>query len=401
VTQEDIYQRLAKHLSELPIGYPYRDSLVEMLKENFSKQEAEVALAIPSDVTPLKPLAVGEIARNTSLTKEQVRETLEGLTKRGLVYVGKTADGDTGYALHQVGFGFPQTFFWKGEETPHVRRMAELTAKYFSREVTRESFSPTKTKAYRYIPVEKSLKPAKQGVYPQQLMTQVIEQAEVIALGHCPCRMAYSLRGGKCDHPKEVCLKFNRMARYVIERGLAREITKQEAHEIIRKAEEEGLVHFVDNTEGDIQHNCNCCGCACWNVGNIRRGKIPRDVIMATYFLRETDLDQCIGCGECVEICPVAAVKLEDDRPVVDEEWCIGCGVCARVCPTDSISMKVRPDREGQLPASNFDELHERIKAEKKTATLSPEGGREPIDGQGPAPGQEAVDRSLHSAGKG
>lgn len=385
MTREDIYKRLAEHLSELPIGYPHRDALVEILKENLTTREAEVALAIPTDVTPLRPIGVHEIAKGTAFPVDEVREMLEKMATRGLLYRAEMVDGEPGYALHQVGFGFPQTFFWKGEDTPQVRRMAELTAKYFNREVTRESFSPTTTKAYRYIPVEKTLKPEKQAVFPQQAMAQVIEQAEVIALGHCPCRMAYTLRGGKCDHPKEVCIKFNRMARYVIERGLAREITKEEALEIIRRTEEEGLVHFVDNAGADIQHNCNCCGCACWNVGNIRRRKIPRDAIMATYFLRETDFEKCIGCGQCLEICPVDALKLEEDRPVVDDEWCIGCGVCATVCPTDSITMRVRPDRAGQLPPSNFEELHERIMTEKGTSHATPKGA------QGPSRAQEGA----------
>jgi NAD-dependent dihydropyrimidine dehydrogenase PreA subunit len=100
-------------------------------------------------------------------------------------------------------------------------------------------------------------------------------------------------------------------------------------------------------------------------VGNIRRRKIPRDVLMATYFLRETDKEQCIGCGECVEICPVDALKMEDEIPVVDEDWCIGCGVCATVCNTDAIEMKLRPDRTGELPAARFQELHEKILEEK------------------------------------
>ena len=89
-------------------------------------------------------------------------------------------------------------------------------------------------------------------------------------------------------------------------------------------AEDEGLVHFVDNTNGKIKHNCNCCGCACWNVGAIKRRKIPRDAIMEVYFVRETDEDECIGCGECVDICPVDALEMDDDRPVVDTDWCIG-----------------------------------------------------------------------------
>ncbi|MCK4986589.1 MAG: 4Fe-4S binding protein, partial [Desulfobacterales bacterium] len=125
-------------------------------------------------------------------------------------------------------------------------------------------------------------------------------------------------------------------------------------------------VHFVDNAIGDIKHNCNCCGCACWNVGNIRRRKIPRDTLMATYFLRETDEDECIGCGECVAICPVDALKLEDDISVVDKEWCIGCGVCATTCPSGAVKIINRPDKSRKLPAAKVCDLHDLILKEKE-----------------------------------
>ena len=160
-------------------------------------------------------------------------------------------------------------------------------------------------------------------------------------------------------------MKFNEMARYVIDHGLAREISKDEARDVIRQSADAGLVHFVDNAEGDVKHNCNCCGCACWNVGTLKRRKTPRDALMATYFMRETDEDECVGCGKCVEICPVAVLKLQEDLPEVDEQWCIGCGVCATECPTGAARLKLRDDRDGHLPASTFDELHQKILSER------------------------------------
>ncbi|MBW1861108.1 MAG: 4Fe-4S binding protein [Deltaproteobacteria bacterium] len=365
MSEKDIHEKLGEHLSRLGMGYPYREDLIDILKENFSPLEAEVALAIPSGVIPLQPIGVDEIKQSLTISREDLIEILEDLAERGLLFSGKTEEGETGYALQQVGFGFPQTFFWKGEDTPHARKMGGMIAKYFNRKVTGEAYG-TETKAFRYIPVGQTIEVDRQAVFPIHLMENVIEQAEVIAVGHCPCRVAYKLCGKGCEHSTEVCMKYNDMARYVIDRGLAREITKEEALELIRRTEEEGLVHFVDNTEGDIQHNCNCCGCACWNVGNIRRRKIPRDALMATYFLRKTDEDVCIGCGECLERCPVDAVKMEDDVPVVDEDWCIGCGVCVATCPSDAIEMKLRPDRTGKLPARTFRELQEIILEEKE-----------------------------------
>jgi Na+-translocating ferredoxin:NAD+ oxidoreductase RNF subunit RnfB len=177
--------------------------------------------------------------------------------------------------------------------------------------------------------------------------------------------MTALLRGRPCGHPTEVCIKFDEMARYVIDRGLGREIGREEAGELVTMAAEEGLVHFVDNAAGDIKHNCNCCGCACWNVGTIRRRKIPRDAIMATYFLRETEEDACTGCGACAEICPVEAVTMEGDRPVVDLDWCIGCGVCVPRCPGGAARLRIREDRSAGLPERRFEELHQLILREK------------------------------------
>ena len=62
------------------------------------------------------------------MKREELEPALERMVQKGALFSGSTADGETGYALLQVGFGFPQTFFWKGEDTPHARKMARLVA---------------------------------------------------------------------------------------------------------------------------------------------------------------------------------------------------------------------------------------------------------------------------------
>lgn len=362
----NIYQRLADHLSRVGMGYPVRETLLEILRENLNPTEAEIALALPAEVIPFATVSVSEIGTRVAMPPEELESVLDRLAEKGLLYAGPTPTGEKGYALLQVGFGFPQTFFWKGEDTPHARRMALLVAKYFNREVTSEAYGSPR-KQYRYIPVEKAIKPDLQAVFPVQLMEQVIVQARRIAVAHCPCRVSYRLLGKGCEHPTEVCLKFDELADFVIDKGLARELTREEALDVIRVTEAAGLVHFVDNAEGEIKHNCNCCGCACWNVGNIRRRKIPRDAIMATYFLRETDAGECLGCGDCAAICPVEAVQMKDGLPIIDQDWCIGCGVCATVCPTEAVVLKARAHPIGVKPAATFRELHQMILEEKKT----------------------------------
>jgi ferredoxin len=362
--EQNVYKRLADHLGN--VGYPVNETLLEILEEMFEPGEAEIALALPAGVIPLAAADVDEIATRVSMPRHELESSLERLAQKGCLFVGKTPAGEKGYALLQIGFGFPQTFLWKGEDTPTARKMAFLVAKYFSRQVTREAYG-SNPKIAMYVPVGKSIKPDLQAVFPIQLMQDIIAKARRIAVAHCPCRVGYHLIGKGCEHPTEVCMKYNELADFVIERGLAREVSKEEALDLIRVTEEAGLVHFVDNAEGDVRHNCNCCGCACWNVGNIRRRKIPRDAIMATYFMRDTDREECTGCGECAAICPVEAVKIVDELPEIDTEWCIGCGVCATVCPADAVFLKPREDKAGERPAATFRELHIKILDGKKS----------------------------------
>jgi ferredoxin len=49
--------------------------------------------------------------------------------------------------------------------------------------------------------------------------------------------------------------------------------------------------------------------------------------------------DTCTGCGICVEVCPVTAIKL-DAVAKVDEGTCTDCGACVDECPVTAISMK-------------------------------------------------------------
>ena len=99
---ENVYTKLAEHLSCLGMGYPFREELVAILKENFSPQEAEVALAIPTKPVPLQPVEVDEILKGMDMPREKLVEILETLSRKGLLYSGRTDKGDEGFALQTI-----------------------------------------------------------------------------------------------------------------------------------------------------------------------------------------------------------------------------------------------------------------------------------------------------------
>jgi ferredoxin len=363
---KDIYLRLAKHLQDLVMGYPFNEALTDLLEETYSPVEAQVALAIPNDLAPLEVVDLETIAARCDLPRSTVSEALQSLSDRNMLYTRTSTSGKLGYALLQIGYGIPQTFFWGGQTDERAQRMAKLVLNYFSVPTTQKVYGDVSTKSFKYTPANVSLEVEMQGVMPNEQMGPIVDASNKIAVAHCPCRMSAKILGRTdCHHSLEVCIKYDELAEFVIDKGLAREISKDEALKILADSEREGLVHMVDNTQGQIKHTCNCCGHYCWNVGILRRRKIPRDMLMAVYFIRETELDECIGCGACADICPVDAVEMADERPVVDPNWCIGCGVCAVSCPADVISIKRRLENR---PPNTFADLHHRIKQEKQKA---------------------------------
>src|SRR3972149_7886798 len=143
---EDIYKRLARHLASLGMGYPQKEELLEILTENFTSREAEVALAIPTKTIPFEPAPVSKIAPHLNIPQDELEQILSNLAQRGLLYSKRMKDEEMGYALQQFGYGFPQTFFWKGVDTPNAKKLADMVVRYSRSEQLQEAYGGTEKK---------------------------------------------------------------------------------------------------------------------------------------------------------------------------------------------------------------------------------------------------------------
>jgi len=45
------------------------------------------------------------------------------------------------------------------------------------------------------------------------------------------------------------------------------------------------------------------------------------------------DREKCVGCGGCVDLCPVTAIRFVDDKAFIDVDICCECKTCVNVCP--------------------------------------------------------------------
>jgi Na+-translocating ferredoxin:NAD+ oxidoreductase RNF subunit RnfB len=366
--REDLVRRLALLFSDRLWGWvdhpPSSQVLEEMLKESFSDEELRALNDIPLKPLPLEFVPLDEISARSTFPLTKLEKVLDGIVERGLLFSGKTKEGKKGYAVLKMAFGFTQAFYWKGTMDAHARKMAQLETDPLFIKAKLAMYTGLDTKPFRYIPMTEAIDPQWQNVYPTETIERVINDASRFAVAHCPCRVKYELvNGNGCGHSKDVCLKLDELAECLIDTGLAREISREEALRVIKKADDEGLVHYTENTAEHIQTICNCCGCACWSVGPIRRRLVPRDLIMATYFLRKTNEEDCTGCGNCVDICPVDALRVVDGVVKADLDWCIGCGVCIPRCPIKAASLAEKTEKPSQT--RDFEELFTRVNEER------------------------------------
>jgi len=326
--------------------FPVTDTLMELLKNMITEEQADFI----AKIFVRKPnLSTEELKKKSTMEDEALNKILYDLQHLGVIVSSQSkTTGVTVYRLQPPFPGMFEFFLMRPGESEKEKRLARLFDKLF------EEMSNSTSKNYdqiihltkqlppitRVVPVEEEVEPGEDIILSKEDVKKLIEKYDDIALGLCYCRHEKDLLNEPCkiDAPRKNCLLLGKTAKFCIEYDFANKITKEQALNILREAEDAGLVHKAfhihQNPERDLEAICNCCSCCCGIFQLYYRGALPFHTL--TSYIAQVNEDLCIGCETCIEKCPMEAIELSDyDKAQINEEKCIGCGVCAHFCPQD------------------------------------------------------------------
>ncbi|MBW2000170.1 MAG: 4Fe-4S ferredoxin, partial [Deltaproteobacteria bacterium] len=260
---EDVYRKLAKHLDDLPGGFPSTESGVELriLRRLFDPEEAELALHLS-----LIPEEAGVIGRRAKLSREEASSRLEQMAKKGLIFSMERRGHPPKYMAAQFIIGIWE-YHVNDLDPDLVRDMNEYIPRFFEHETWK------KAPQLRTIPVARSVDVTME-VLDYERAEELVRGRSKCLVAPCICRREHRMAGEGCDKLEEACLIFGAAADYYERNGLGRVIETSEAIEILHKAEEEGLVLQPSNAK-KIVNICCCCGCCCQILKTLKRHPRP------------------------------------------------------------------------------------------------------------------------------
>jgi electron transport complex protein RnfB len=322
------YKRLARHLNNLPAGFPGTgDGLeIRILRRLFTPAEAHLAVHLT-----LIPEKAEVIALRAGIPLMETLSRLKQMSLKGLIYSIEKPDNQPLFMANQFVIGIWE-YHVQNLDLELIKDMDEYIPVLFQ--------EAWRIPQLRTIPVNRSLTP-KLEVMTYENAEALIRRRGKIVVAPCICRRERIMAGAGCTRPLDSCLVFGPAAEYYERNGLGRVISIQEAIEILHQADEAGLVLQPGNYQR-ASNICCCCGCCCGVLRTLKKLPRPVDHLSSPFYVA-ADPDSCSGCETCVERCQMDAVYIENGKSGINLDRCIGCGLCVTTCPTGSMTLIRKP----------------------------------------------------------
>ena len=287
-----------------------------------SDEEAELALKLGVR----KPKTLPEIVKLSGMEEKKCEALLEEMSRKGLLeYNWENAAHEKQYVLPMYVPGCAEFFNMNAkilESNPEMGTFFEHMSRLPLEKIT--PFVPEGGAGIgmHVIPVEKAIEMENESVDLEHISYWLSKYEGKYAASPCSCRRSRLTHNEGCaDDPEGWCIAIGDMADYVVETQKdGRYITKEEALDIFRQAEENGFVHQITNIDGKdkIFAICNCNVNVCYALRTSQLFNTPN--MSRSAYIAKVEKQNCVACGKCVEVCPAGAVKL--GQKLCDKEGC-------------------------------------------------------------------------------
>jgi hypothetical protein len=247
---------------------PVNKTLIDLLKTLINDNQVQFLLNFR------KPLNYDQIKEKTNLDDATLYNTLEDLMNIGLITeIPSRRTGINVYRLVAFLPGLLEFTLMKGESGPKQKKIAKLWEQLFNDtvEMTQENYDiiinafKDAPAIDRVIPIGEELEISDERVIPFEELEAILNKFKIFGVSYCYCRHRKDLLDDPCkiNAPRQNCLSFGRTAKFAIDHGFAKEITKNESLRLLKEAESFGLIHKAFHAKGDPRLEelaiCNCC----------------------------------------------------------------------------------------------------------------------------------------------
>ena len=286
--------------------------------------DEEALLALKLGVR--KPKTLSEIVKISGLEEKKCEALLEEMSRKGLLeYNWENAAHEKQYVLPMYVPGCAEFFNMNAkilESNPEMGTFFEHMSRLPLEKIP--PFVPEGGAGIgmHVIPVEKAIEMENESVDLEHISYWLSKYEGKYAASPCSCRRSRLTHDEGCaDDPEGWCVAVGDMADYVVETQKdGRYISKEEALDIFRQAEENGFVHQITNIDGKnkIFAICNCNVNVCYALRTSQLFNTPN--MSRSAYIAKVEKQNCVACGKCVEACPAGAVKL--GQKLCDKEGC-------------------------------------------------------------------------------
>lgn len=336
-----VYVNLRNHINRCAAGVGSicsGDDNWDLFMNFLSEEDAEHLLAMP--VT--RGIKAPDYARAIGVTEQEAEAILDDLADRSWLWRVRRG----GMSVYQIMGLIPG--IWEWHELWEGVHGSEESMLQFNRDCD-SCWGEKRSTASLYQPlvhVQACDNSVVEGEVPTYCdWNAALDRFDRFGVMPCQCRTknncyglttpdnCYGIEGTNDPGRIETCVSMGEVAEYFVSAGLAREITREEAREIMGTSAQDGnIIEGYSWKTGGAYCACNINVClfanAYKNMGSgVNSFKYLSDMVLSY------DKDACIQCGQCEERCPMKVIEVDEDGYRIAGDMCFRCGQCGMVCP--------------------------------------------------------------------